>query len=178
MVGNAARETATATGAGSCSPATRQAAARPSFSGDGKAITGFRSYPISAFGARATSAAIDPKNRIVAAGSIVSSDYPYDRDFALVRFSANGIPTTRSFGASGGVTTDFGAEDQANSIAIDSAGRIVAVGLTYTTVPYVDSFALARYNPDGSLDPTFGGDGGVVPAWRTTATSRSTPAGG
>jgi uncharacterized delta-60 repeat protein len=133
-----------------------------SFSGDGKAITGFRGSPSFAFGARATSGVIDPKNRIVAAGSIRSSEYPYDRDFALVRFSANGIRTTRSFGARGEVTTDFGAEDAANSIAIDSRGQIVAAGLTYTTVPYIDSFALARYQPDGSLDRTFDGDGKVV----------------
>ncbi len=131
----------------------------PLFSGDGKAITGFRDR---ASGARASSAVIDAKDRIVAAGSIRSSGYPYDRDFALVRFSANGIRTTRSFGASGEVTTDFGAEDGANSIAIDSQGQIVAAGLTYTTVPYMDSFALARYQPDGSLDRTFGGDGTVV----------------
>jgi uncharacterized delta-60 repeat protein len=148
---------------------TSSGALDDSFSGDGRAIFGFRGYPISAFGVRATSAAIDPKNRVLAAGSIISSDYPYDRDFALVRFSANGIRTTRSFGASGAVTTDLGAEDQANSIAIDPQGRIVTAGLTYTTVPYVDSVAIARYNPDGGLDRTFGGDGKVVSGIGTAA---------
>ncbi len=148
---------------------TSRGALDDSFSGDGKAITGFRSYPTSAFGVQATSAVIDPRDRIVAAGSIISSDYPYDRDFALVRFSANGIPTTRSFGVGGEVTTDIGAEDRVNSIAIDPQGRLVAAGLTYTTVPYVDSFALARYTPDGSLDPSFGGDGRVAPGGGTIA---------
>jgi uncharacterized delta-60 repeat protein len=141
----------------------------PAFSGDGKAITGFRRSPSFAFGARATSGAIDSRDRIVAAGSIRSSEYPYDRDFALVRFSANGIPTARSFGTSGEATTDFGAQDAAHSIAIDSQDRIVAAGLTFTTVPYVDSFAIARYGADGSLDATFGGDGRVVPGGGTAS---------
>jgi uncharacterized delta-60 repeat protein len=139
----------------------------PSFSGDGKAITGFRDR---ATGARATSAAIDSKDRVVAAGSIRKLDYPYDRDFALVRYSTNGIPTARSFGTRGKVTTDFGDQDSARSITIDSQGRIVAAGQTYpTTSPDNDSFALTRYHPDGSLDPTFGGDGMVVTDFGTAS---------
>ena len=130
-----------------------------SFSGDGKALAGFRDR---ATGARATSAAIDSRDRIVEAGSITTVGYPGDRDFALIRYSANGLVSARSFGMGGRVTTDFGADEDANSIAIDSDGRIVAAGDTYTTVPYRNSFALARYNPDGSLDGTFGGDGKVV----------------
>ena len=39
-------------------------------------------------------------------------------------------------------------------MAIQANGKIVAVGEDGD-----DDFALARYNPDGSLDPSFSGDG-------------------
>ena len=63
-----------------------------------------------------------------------------------------------SFGGDGKVTTDFGAFDGANGVAIQPDGKIVAAG---TGAPGVD-FALARYNRDGSLDPDFGVDGKVT----------------
>jgi uncharacterized delta-60 repeat protein len=55
------------------------------------------------------------------------------------------------------VLTDLGAEVAA--AALQSDGRIVVAG--YSLVSGVD-VALARYNVDGSLDVSFGGDGTVV----------------
>jgi uncharacterized delta-60 repeat protein len=133
-----------------------------SFSGDGITLTSFRDR---ALGAGATSAVVDSKNRIFAAGFTRSYD-----DFALVRYSPRGIVSARSFGTDGKVTTDLGAHERANTIAIDPEGRIVAAGVTYTTVPYTPSFGVARYHADGSLDRTFGGDGTVVTDARATAT--------
>jgi len=51
----------------------------------------------------------------------------------------------------------------AYALAIQADGKIVAVGGTgmYTGGGYDNNFALARYNPDGSADQTFG-DGGRV----------------
>jgi uncharacterized delta-60 repeat protein len=46
---------------------------------------------------------------------------------------------------------------RANAIALQPDGRIVAVG-TDDAHPNGD-FALARYNPNGSLDTSFSGDG-------------------
>jgi uncharacterized delta-60 repeat protein len=43
-------------------------------------------------------------------------------------------------------------------VAIDAAGRIVAAGSSDPDYPN-SGFALARYNPDGSLDTSFDGDG-------------------
>ena len=65
-----------------------------------------------------------------------------------------------TFGAgTGKVTTEFfaGAGAVANEIAFQSDGKIVVVGLASDLT--VSSFAVARYNTDGSLDPTFDGDG-------------------
>jgi uncharacterized delta-60 repeat protein len=122
----------------------------PSFSGDGKAITGFRGIGVRA---RATSAVIDSQNRIFAAGYVDTG--AGDDDFALVRYSANGVISSRSFGTGGKVTTNFGGDEDAESVAIDSQERIVAAGRTN------GGFALARYYADGSLDRAFGDDGRV-----------------
>jgi uncharacterized delta-60 repeat protein len=62
-----------------------------------------------------------------------------------------------SFGTTGKVTTDFGgADDQARDVALQPDGKIVVAGSSAGRV------ALARYNPDGSLDTSFDGDGRVV----------------
>jgi uncharacterized delta-60 repeat protein len=64
-----------------------------------------------------------------------------------------------SFGTGGLVTSDVGAMSQANAVAVQTDGKIVAAGST--TTANQPAFALARYNPDGSLDATFGTGGKV-----------------
>jgi uncharacterized delta-60 repeat protein len=115
-----------------------------SFSGNGKATTHFEE------GALAKSVAIDPRGRVVAAGLVLDGT-PH---FALARYRWNG-GLDPSFGYGGKLTTDFpGGSDYANSVAIDSGARIVAAGLS-TDLPGT-AFALARYEPNGDLDPSFG----------------------
>ncbi len=58
-----------------------------------------------------------------------------------------------SFDSDGKVTTDFGNLDFGYSTAIQNDGKIIVVGSSG------DSFALARYNSNGSLDTSFDGDG-------------------
>src|SRR5262249_16787791 len=65
-----------------------------------------------------------------------------------------------SFGAGGKITTDFGGADNGRALAIQPDGKTVVVG--YVSVGGVLDFGLARYNPDGSLDPTFGVGGRVT----------------
>jgi uncharacterized delta-60 repeat protein len=69
-----------------------------------------------------------------------------------------------SFGAVGRVITDFsGGEDEAMAVAIQSDGKIVAVGSTdQPIVGAKRDFAIARYRQDGSLDTTFGSRGKVA----------------
>jgi serralysin len=55
-----------------------------------------------------------------------------------------------------------GSEYKAHSVAIQADGKIVAAGESFpSSAPYAN-FALARYNPHGTLDTTFGGDGKVT----------------
>ena len=81
-------------------------------------------------------------------------------DFALARYNPNGA-LDATFGTGGKVTTDFaGDTDRAFAVALQTDGRIVAAGET-TTGYRGEDFALARYNPNGALDATFG-EGGQV----------------
>jgi uncharacterized delta-60 repeat protein len=96
--------------------------------------------------------------KLVAAGS-AASIAGVNGDFALVRYNRDGSldPT---FGTGGKVTTDFGAWESAYALALQADGKLVAVG--FTDDGLVQDFALARYNTDGSLDPTFGTGGKVT----------------
>ncbi len=120
-----------------------------SFDGDGYAIT-----PIGSGYERAESVAIQDDGKIVAAGIT-------DVSFAVARYNANGSLDT-SFDTDGKVATVVG--DNAASIeaiAIQEDGKILAVGSAFVTDNAYD-FALARYNPDGSLDASFDTDGIVL----------------
>ncbi len=69
-----------------------------------------------------------------------------------------------TFGTGGIVTTDFSNDfDFGASVVIQPDGKIVVVGWSF----HIDNrpnpdFVLARYMPDGSLDPTFDNDGKVI----------------
>jgi uncharacterized delta-60 repeat protein len=65
-----------------------------------------------------------------------------------------------SFDTDGKVTTDFGsAVDEGEGVAVQPNGKIVVAGLKGGTE---FDFALARYNPDGTLDPSFDSDGKAI----------------
>jgi uncharacterized delta-60 repeat protein len=83
------------------------------------------------------------------------------QNFVLARYNTNGSLDT-GFDGDGKVVTDFGAEDFAFDVAVQSDGKVVAAG---GTGPYsfgTEDFALTRYNQDGTLDGVFGGDGRVI----------------
>jgi uncharacterized delta-60 repeat protein len=71
-----------------------------------------------------------------------------------------------TFGGDGRVTTNLvpsnpGRADYAHDLALQPDGKIVAVGYSYDSSSTSQAlyFAVTRYKPDGSLDPTFSGDG-------------------
>ncbi len=66
-----------------------------------------------------------------------------------------------SFGDGGQLTTDFPVGSFATAVAIQADGKIVAVGAA-AGASIDGEFAIARYEPDGDLDETFGDDGIVV----------------
>src|SRR5262249_5550418 len=74
------------------------------------------------------------------------------------RYNPDGNLDT-SFGASGIVTSSLLDRNVATVIAIQADSKIIAAGRAATGS--TDLFALARYNPDGNLDTTFG-NGGLV----------------
>src|SRR5206468_2538830 len=59
----------------------------------------------------------------------------------------------------GRVLTDFGGDDEATALALQSDGKIVVAGFS-DVVGF--GFALARYNTNGSLDLDFGSGGQVL----------------
>jgi uncharacterized delta-60 repeat protein len=98
-------------------------------------------------------------------------------DLGLIRLNADGSPD-RSFDVEGFARADFGSAEQAADIALASGSRIVIAG---TQDPGVSPVAvLAAFNPDGSPDATFSGDGeATMPlANGDTVTSVDVSAGG
>ncbi len=92
-------------------------------------------------------------------GKIVAAGYISGHLFALARYNADGSLDT-SFGSGGIVTTLFSAFAGANSVAIQSDGKIVVAG--GASNGGASKFALARYNQNGSLDASFGKGGKVT----------------
>jgi uncharacterized delta-60 repeat protein len=102
--------------------------------------------------------AIRSDGKIVVAGSAFVSGASR---FGLTRYNVDGSLDV-TFGNSGRVVGDLGGIfDQALAVVLQGDGRIVAAGSSYDFSTGHD-FALARFNPNGSLDPTFGFGGGVV----------------
>ena len=87
-------------------------------------------------------------------------------DFALIRLDRDG-QLDATFGTNGRVLTDFaGTSETIFAIAIQPDGKIVAAGTT-TRAGTSNDFAVARYLPNGELDPSFGSGGKVVTALGT-----------
>jgi uncharacterized delta-60 repeat protein/uncharacterized repeat protein (TIGR01451 family) len=106
--------------------------------------------------------ALQPDGKIVAGGYAVN--VAGNRDFALVRYNYDGSLDS-TFGEGGKVTTDFstpGTNDRIWGIALQTDGKIVAVGETYNASFQNSDIALARYNANGTLDTSFNLTGKVI----------------
>jgi uncharacterized delta-60 repeat protein len=112
------------------------------FDSDGKQTTDMGGMDM------AYSVSIQSDGKIVVAGKNNS-------DFAIARYNTDGSLDT-GFSGDGKQTTDFGGSDYIQSVAIQSDGKIVAVGARFLAG---FDFAIARYNTDGSLDTSFDSDG-------------------
>jgi uncharacterized delta-60 repeat protein len=122
------------------------------FDGDGRVLTDFADGDLG-FGV-----AIQSDGKIVATG--ISSIGANPTNVALARYDAYGS-LDPAFDGDGRFVTDFGAFDEAFSVAIQADGRIVTAGFSYAGgAP--PNFALARYHANGGLDSSFDGDGKVV----------------
>ena len=106
-----------------------------------------------------------PDGKFLAVGSTVGNPFA---NFALARFNADGA-LDASFGTGGIVTTGFGVSAEATSAVVQADGKIVAAG--FANLDGGESFALARYNSDGTLDTTFGTGGKVGTAFASGSAS-------
>ena len=89
-------------------------------------------------------------------GKILVSGHAYnsstnDDDFAMARYNTDGSLDT-TFSGDGKVTTDLGGDNLAANMTLQSNGKIL-VAEEFDNGAY-KSFALVRYNSDGSLDST------------------------
>jgi uncharacterized delta-60 repeat protein len=99
--------------------------------------------------------------------------------FVLMRYNGDGT-VDNSFGKHGGVATPFPGNILAHAfaVALQANGDIVAAGQTALTdvdaVPGPSDFGLARYNPNGGLDTTFGNGGFVSTPFGSSEASATT----
>jgi uncharacterized delta-60 repeat protein len=105
----------------------------------------------------ANAVVVQPDGKIVAAGY---AEHPVTGDDAmtLVRYLPNGL-LDKTFGSGGIVMTAIGSShSEANSVALQPDGKLVVGG--YSKNGSKDLATVARYLPNGQLDPSFG-TGGV-----------------
>ena len=112
---------------------------------------------------RVKAVAVQPDGKILLAGSVGTRADDGRDAFWVERLNRDGSVDT-SFGRGGSVETAIGAFSFATAILIQGDGKIVVGGATVDSLNLISnaSFALARYNADGSLDATFGSGGKVV----------------
>ena len=67
-----------------------------------------------------------------------------------------------TFSGDGKALTSIGVSSYGNDVAVQADGKIVVVGGSDAGAGGTTRFALTRFMPDGSLDPSFGGDGMVT----------------
>ena len=98
--------------------------------------------------------------KLVLVGSVaVGTGTTASTDFAVTRLNADGSTDT-TFGNLGTTISVLSAEqDSAQAVALQGDGKIVVVGSTKNTNT---NFAVARYNTDGTLDPSFGNGFGFL----------------
>jgi uncharacterized delta-60 repeat protein len=131
------------------------------FSSDGKVTTDFH-----ALRDAANDVVVQPDGKIVASGLAQTANS--HANFALVRYDDGGS-LDAAFGGDGRVETSFTKKsDSIQGVVLLDDGDIIAAGIAGYLGPN-PRMALARYNADGTLDGSFGGDGKVmtdlVPGW-------------
>jgi uncharacterized delta-60 repeat protein len=127
-----------------------------SFGGDGRVVTGYPPTPGGFTFSPARGLVLQPDGKIVVAGNTTIAG---DCRFALARYNADGTPDA-NFDGDGLATGPTFIACEANALVLRTDGKLVVAG-SLANNPFGSErvFGLARFNPDGSLDPTFDGDG-------------------
>ncbi|HEV2964920.1 MAG TPA: delta-60 repeat domain-containing protein [Candidatus Angelobacter sp.] len=107
-------------------------------------------------------ATLQPDGKIVVVGTTDNFQIA-NQVFGVTRFLPNGSLDT-TFGNRGATLLAFtNFINTPNAVAIQPDGKIVVAGETQSSDGSINRFAIARFNPTGSLDTTFGSAGKVMP---------------
>jgi uncharacterized delta-60 repeat protein len=106
--------------------------------------------------------------KLIVAGAAINIK-SFENQFALVRYNENGT-LDGTFGSFGKATTAFTDGSSISSLLLLPDGKIIAGGFAFTSHDenrpthgeVTGNFALVKYNPDGSVDESFGESGKVT----------------
>jgi len=124
------------------------------FDTDGRVVT-----DIAGSTDEARSLAVQTDGKVLVAGqAYINGQY----DFAVVRYLADGAIDT-TFGNGGRATASIStSDDYGFDVALQSDGKILVTGMTYSGGAAGFDMGVVRLNVDGSLDNTFGTGGKLV----------------
>jgi uncharacterized delta-60 repeat protein len=109
----------------------------------------------------ANAVAVQSDGKLVVVGQTYKNNDYTGEDFVVTRYNTDGTLDT-TFGRGGKVRTDFpGLAAVPSSVVIQPDGKIVVAGGAFPLFTFLGNFELVRYNPNGSLDRSFG-NGGIV----------------
>lgn len=129
----------------------------PTFGNGGRVVTEVAAED------RVFAAVRQPDGKIVVAGRAFEPEET-GYDFALARYNADGS-LDAAFGAGGKVNTPFAGnfDEYASALIIQPDNKLIAAGRANRDLEGINfDFAVTRYNPNGTLDATFDGDGKFV----------------
>ena len=127
----------------------------PGFGAGGTVLTEFN------VNASARVVLVQPDSKIIVAGFIVYQSNG-DYDFAVARYHPDGTPDA-AFGTNGRTITPLLVRDTVRAGVLQADGKILVGGSAS------GSFALVRYNADGTLDGSFGTGGKTITPFSTSS---------
>lgn len=150
----------------SCIPASTASGSLDTCFGVGGKVTSNLNNTSSKF---ATDVVIQPDGKLV----VAVYENPLSgakQDFLVLRYDAAGLldPTFGNGGVARISFTNSGSE-LASALAIQSDGKIIVAG--YAPLKSYSAFAVARLNPNGSLDTLFGNGGKVLFSFQNNVTA-------
>lgn len=106
----------------------------------------------------ATAISIQPDGKIVVAGTYHTGDFANIYHMVVARYHADGdIDST--FGTNGLAMPEVSFTEEVNDMVLQPDGKIIVAGAIANDMSGAESFMLARFNGDGTLDSGFGTSG-------------------